>query len=122
MRTNMFPAGPAITLGLLLAMSTPAAAESVIVTGNPGPSLTVSTADLNLRSPTGLARLQSRIEAAAADLCLTNAVEPIDTRLARAKCYRTAVSRGNREIDRLVAVQGASSTSATAAILAKTGG
>lgn len=85
--------------------STPATAESVTVTGNPERSATVSIADFNLDSPAGIARLKSRIEAVAADLCLTNAVEPVGMRMARVKCYRTAVSSGHRQINRMLAAK-----------------
>lgn len=122
MRNNLIRTRSAISLSILLAMSAPAVAEHVIVTANPAPSATVSTGDFNLASAAGLAAVKHRIRAVAADLCLTNAVEPVDIRMARAKCFRAAVADGNRQIERMVAARGAAPMDAVAVILTKTGG
>ncbi|HKC04067.1 MAG TPA: UrcA family protein [Sphingomicrobium sp.] len=106
-----------IASAIALSISVPAAAESIIVSDNPEPHAAVSVADLNLDSPDGVARLERRIEGAASDLCLTHDVEPVGTRLARAKCYRTAVSSGRRQIDRLTADHGAVTAATAAAAL-----
>ena len=111
MRTNTLLIASAITLSTPFVTSVPARAESIVVTENAEPRAAVSVADLNLDSPSGIATLQRRIEGAAAELCLTTAVEPIDTRMARGKCYRTAIASGQRQIDRIVA----QSTAAAAA-------
>ena len=96
MQTKLLFIASAITLSV----SVPAAAaESIIVSDNPEPQATVTVADLNLDSPDGVARLEQRIEGAASDLCLTHDVEPVGTRLARAKCYHAAVTSGRRQID-----------------------
>lgn len=106
-----------IASAIALNISVPAAAESIIVSDNPEPHATVSVADLNLESPDGVARLERRIEGAASELCLTRDVEPLGTQLARAKCYRTAVSSGQRQIDRLMAGQGTTAAATAAAAL-----
>jgi UrcA family protein len=121
MRINTLLIGSAIVLSTAFVTSVPAAAETIIVTEHPEPHATVTVADLNLGSPEGVARLNGRIKAAAADLCLTNTVEPIDMRMARAKCYRTALSSGQRQIDRIVAVEGAPSAMPAAAIVSVSG-
>jgi UrcA family protein len=121
MRINTLLIGSAIALSTAFVTSAPAAAEAIIVTEGPEPHAAVSVADLDLNSPAGIATLQRRIEGAAADLCQTTAVEPIDVRLARAKCYRTAVSSGQRQIDRTMAARRAQSTMAAAAIVSVSG-
>ena len=120
MRTNLLLVGSAIVLSTIFIALVPAAAETIIVTENAEPRAAVSVADLNLNSTTGVASLQRRIEGAAAELCLTTAVEPIDTRLARAKCYRAAVSSGQRQIERMMAAQPTNSTASAALILTAT--
>jgi UrcA family protein len=81
----------------------------------------VSVTGLNLESATGIAKGKARIEAAAAELCLTNAVEPVDMRLARTKCYRTAVSDGYRQLGRMTAANSAASMGAATIILTNAG-
>lgn len=98
-------------------ISDPASAESIIVSDNPVPHATVSTVDLNLDSPAGVARLERRIEGAASDLCLTQNVEPVGMRLARAKCYHAAVASGKRQIDRLTTDEGAKAAAMATAVL-----
>jgi UrcA family protein len=116
MRKSVFLSRSAIVLSTLLAISAPAVAESVIVTTNPAPRATVSITDFNLSSADGVARLKNRIKAAAADLCLTSAVEPVGMRVARAKCYRSAVSSGYRQVDHMVAAPGRGPTLTAAMI------
>jgi UrcA family protein len=111
----------AIALGAAFNAVPADAAETIIVSDNPEPHATVSIADLNLDSPAGVARLERRIEGAANELCLTRDVEPLGAQLARAKCYRTAISSGRRQIDHLVAARGANATTAATAILTVSG-
>jgi len=106
-------AASAISLFAMPAMSAPLPADLVVTTGS-APRATVAIADLNLASPEGAARLNSRIEAAAAGLCLTSAVEPVAMRVARAGCYRAAISSGRRQIDRMTA--GRTAVAATAIV------
>lgn len=99
------------------AASASAAAAEVVITTASGPSATVSVDGLNLGSSRGIATGKARIEAAATDLCLTNAVEPVDVRLARAKCYRTAVLDGYQQLQRMAATGSAAPINATTALL-----
>ena len=87
----------------LTLIGSPAVAGPVIVTGDPAPSATVSIADLQLGSPAGHAKAVSRLRGAASDLCLTTAVESVDARIARGRCYRTALSSGMLQLERIVA-------------------
>jgi UrcA family protein len=118
MLKNILNAGAAIALGSALIIAT-ANAQSVTVTANLEPTATVSADGLDLNSSAGIAMLTTRIKAAAADLCLTNAVEPVSVRMARVKCYRAAVADGRRQINLMLASQGSGPTNA-AVILTKT--
>ena len=98
-----------LIIGLALAtsvMSTAASAEEIIVTNGAAPSVTVSVAGLDLNSSAGLAVAGARINAAASDLCLTNAVEPVSMRMVRAKCFQVAVSDGHRQLDLMTGADG----------------
>jgi UrcA family protein len=87
---------------LISGASGAASAEGITVTGTM-PSAAVSIADLNLSSHAGVVKLTTRIEQTAAKMCLTSAVEPLGTRVARSNCYRTAVSSGLQQVDRIIA-------------------
>ena len=120
MLRTIIASGAAIVASSVLIMST-AKADPVIVTASPAPIAIVSSAGLDLNSPVGLARLRTRVKAAAAELCLANDVEPLDTRLARTKCYRTAVADGYRQLDDLTADKSAASMGAAAVLLTQAG-
>ena len=107
MRKTILLIRSSIALSTILIATAPAEAEGVIVTGTTAPSVTVSTTDFDLGSPASVNRLKDRVKSAAAELCLTNAVEPVDVRMARVKCFRTAVSSGHRQVDRMVATNAA---------------
>jgi UrcA family protein len=94
----------------------PAAAENYAATSASDPRATISAADLDLASPAGLARLNDRIRGAAAKLCLTNDVEPVETRLARAQCFRSAMSSGERQLQQMNASRSASTKVATSGL------
>lgn len=111
--TNLLIA-PALALG---AVSAAATAEEIVLIRTAVPSATVPVAGLDLDSPAGIATGKARIKAAAADLCLTNAVEPVGTRLARAKCYHAAVADGYRQLGRATAANSAASMGAATVIL-----
>jgi UrcA family protein len=104
MLTKILLSVSAIALSATPAVS--ASADGVTVTTNAEPRATVAVADLNIASPEGVARLKRRVDGAATQLCLTSAVEPIEMRVARAECYRAAISSGHRQIDRIVASEG----------------
>jgi UrcA family protein len=89
--------GAALALGTITDAS---AAQEIVITRTPAPSATVSLAGLNLNSRAGIATAKARVEKAAAGLCLTKSVEPVDMRMARAQCYRAAVADGHRKLDR----------------------
>jgi UrcA family protein len=103
----------AVALGAPLIVCAPAAAQNYVATSASDPRATIPAADLDLASPAGVARLNDRIRGAAARLCLTNDVEPLETRLARAKCFRTAVSSGERQVEQMSAARTESTKVAT---------
>ena len=89
--------------GLCLTM--PLHAESLTVTGSTAPTVRVSLADLNLDSSAGQSQADDRIRAAANGLCSSSAVEPIDVRIARKACHRSALASGRKELQRVVAAK-----------------
>ena len=95
-------------------IASPAMAEPVIVTGEPAPSASVSIGDLNVYSASGHARAVARVRSTASNLCLASAIEPLEMRLARTKCFRSAFSSGKQQLDALVAQSAGSATLATA--------
>jgi len=111
-------AASAIALG---SPSAPASAEEFIATGTAGPRATISIADLDLASPTGMARLNSRIRGAATRLCFTTDVEPLETRMLRFDCFRTALLSGHLQAENLAAARAGASTRTATATLPKTG-
>lgn len=112
-KTLILLAASAIALGSPLA---PVSAEEFTATATAEPSVTISIADLDLAAPAGMARLNSRIRGAANGLCFTTDVEPLETRLARAKCFRTAVSSGEWQVEQKSAARTASTRTATASL------
>jgi UrcA family protein len=106
----------AVALGAPLLVCAPAAAENYVASSASDPRATISAADLDLASPAGVARLNDRIRGAAAKLCLTNDVESVETRLARAKCFRTAISSGEWQVEQMSASRSASTKIATSSI------
>lgn len=114
MRIINLPIGVALALSTVAAAS---AAQEAVVTTTPAPRASVSLAGLNLKSSAGIVTAKARVESAAADLCLTNAVEPVDLRMARAQCYRAAVSDGYRQLDRMADTRAAEATSGGASLI-----
>jgi UrcA family protein len=106
--TNRIAAGAATlscVLTSLLVSAAARAADMPQAAAGP-PTANVAVADLDLASPQGSKALQQRIEGAAAGMCLTTGVEPLDVRIARSRCYRAAVADGKRKADGLIALRG----------------
>ena len=89
----------------------------VTVYGSSAPTASVSYDDINLASARGVKKLQNRVRATASDLCLESGKEDLKVSAARITCYRTAMSDGMEQVDRLVADRLAGKTSLTSAIL-----
>lgn len=85
----------------LFIASPPAHAASV-----PSPSARVGIADIDLAKPAGRKLLNSRVRMAAARICLSTNVEPVKVRMARVKCYRSAIADGVRATKAGVAMRG----------------
>ena len=106
---NVLPVLAAVTgFGL----SAPVAAQDLTVTT--APTARVSMAGIDLGSFAGQAIADGRIRAAASGLCHSTAVEPLDVRVARSACYRTALSSGRKQMQSLVAGKGLGSSQAAA--------
>jgi UrcA family protein len=83
----------------MLATGASAHPSDVTVTGGAG--VHVGYADLNLHSPTGRTQLVGRIHVAAASLCNDPNIDPLDVRLKRMECYRTALADGLSQMDEI---------------------
>jgi UrcA family protein len=105
MRFNALITGGAMALSVSLSTTASAADNAITMSSTAAPRTTISVVDLNLDSPSGVARLKDRISGVAAAMCLTNAVEPVRMRIARANCYRAALSSGQQQVDRLTIAQ-----------------
>jgi UrcA family protein len=92
-------------------------AQSVVITGKPSPSKTVSYDDLNLASEAGKASLTQRIRAAARELCLEDGVQPLDTAIPRRACFKHAVSDGNQQMATAIAARKAGGATAAAVLV-----
>jgi UrcA family protein len=108
---NVLPVLAAVT-GLGLAA--PASAQGLIVTGSTAPAARVSMAGIDLDSVAGQAIAEGRIRSAASGLCHSSAVEPVDVRVARSACYRSALFSGRKQLQRMVAGKGLGSSQAAA--------
>jgi UrcA family protein len=106
MRFNTLYIGAAIAL--CTSSGTPAFARSdaIITSATADPHATITIADLNLGTFSGMEQVKGRIAAAASKMCLTGAVEPVRMHLARTNCYRAVISSGQQQLDRLKIAQG----------------
>ena len=100
-----------------LGTGTAGAQPPVTVYGSNAPSVTVSYADLDLSSASGIARIHNRVRGAASDLCLEPTKETLSFSLMRTMCYRSAVDSGFAQIDRIVADKLAGKASLATAIV-----
>ena len=105
----------AVTGGTLTATGAPAVAAELVVTGNPAPSARVSHADLNLRSEAGLKRLEARVRAAAAKLCIGTGTETLQSRLEGLACRDSVIAAAAPQIARAAGVETPSALSVLAA-------
>lgn len=84
-------------LPVLLIFAAPVAAEPIVATAPKGDaqSVLVSYADLNLGSESGMARLESRLRAAARQVCdVRPDMESLRHKLATSRCFDVALERG----------------------------
>lgn len=95
--------------GATLATTTPASGAELVVNGTTVPTARVGYADLDLRSPDGVARLERRIAAAADRLCIGVGEEALADRLAGFQCRDAAIADAapqvRRAIDRISTAQ-----------------
>lgn len=62
----------------------------------------VGYGDLDLHSSAGRTKLSARIHSAAKSLCSEDNVRPLAEQLARAECYRAAVSGGTAQMQSIL--------------------
>ena len=78
------------------------AQQSPIKVEAASPQARVSFGDLNLATPDGIKALESRVRSAAADLCLADGVIGLEERMARQRCYRTAIAGTLAQVEQAV--------------------
>ncbi len=93
---------PAVLATAFLSSTVAAAQPSIEVEGA-APRAEVSFADLDLGRPAGVAALQSRVRAAARDLCLGYAGGDLEERMARQTCFATALASARPQVEQAVA-------------------
>lgn len=112
-KTNLACAALALAVTGVVVPSTVLAQGSIVVTGEPRPTATVSYADLNLRSEDGVGNLKHRVRRAANQLCLEHRVPTIGARLAGRVCRDDALAGAQGQI--AAAINNAGSQSYAAA-------
>jgi UrcA family protein len=95
-----------IMLAALVAGSVPALGQAPIVVEGL-PSVTVTFADLDLSSPDGQARLNSRVRRAAEQLCIEHAARDLVRSALARHCMKTALSDAHRQMEQAIAQFGA---------------
>lgn len=118
---RIFVALPLLLLGAAPVFSQP---QPIIATAPAGEIevVKVSYADLNLDSDIGLARLDSRLRAAARSVCDVRPEQETTLReMATSRCFRSALSRGRDAGQEIIAAQraGAPMTLASAIIISR---
>ena len=90
---------------VLLLAATPAAAHPLVSTAPLGntKSVTVSYADLNLESESGLTRLDSRLRAASRSVCPDS--EPMIRQAVTARCFRIALGNSREAARQMIAAR-----------------
>lgn len=97
-----------VALPLLLLGAAPAFSQTIVATAPAGETevVKVSYADLNLDSDVGLARLDSRLRAAARSVCdVRPEFENSVREMATGRCFRSALSRGRDAGREIIAAQ-----------------
>jgi UrcA family protein len=90
------------TVAITLASAAQAAsAGNDIVVVQDAPTARVSYADLNLASAVGRGRLAVRIKSAARMLCSEAAIDPLDVKQLRSRCYHVAMVSGANQMSRI---------------------
>lgn len=109
-----------VCLPVLLLAATSAAAEPIVATAPTGntKSIAVSYADLNLGSESGLARLDSRLRAAARWVCdVRPDNESLLRKTATARCFDTALENGREMGRELIAARQSGTQLAAASVI-----
>lgn len=113
-----------MTKAFILAIATACVATSagaqppLVVTADaiPPPTARVSFADLNLDSAAGQERLVRRIHSAASSMCIEAGKQPLETITAQRSCFKTAVSDGIDQMQRVLAARKSGASLASTAL------
>jgi UrcA family protein len=91
--------------GATIAATTPAFGHELVVTG--APTARVTYADLDLRSQAGVARLESRVRAAADRLCVGIGIETLAARLDSLTCRDATIAATAPQVRRAIETRAA---------------
>jgi len=105
-----------ICLALLAFGATPPLFAKAIIIEADVPTIVVSYADLNVGTPAGRSRLQTRIRHAAETLCLDHNVRDVERSMSGRTCYNRAIGSASGQMQDLAKVNGPPTTVAVAAI------
>ena len=94
-----------LVAGVGLASAAHAKTTDIVIRGEPVARV-VNFADLNVGSAAGREALSGRIRSAAQFVCNETNVDPLDVRIARLECYRTAVTNGEARADAMIVSAG----------------
>jgi UrcA family protein len=90
-----------IIIAASVALTSAANAAPTEIVVQKGPTARVSYSDLDVHSLAGRAALAGRIRFAAEGLCLETNVEALPVKIARSRCYRTAVADGMAQMNQI---------------------
>ena len=102
--------------GATFAVTTPAFGAELVVSGTNAPTARVRYADLDLRNPAGVARLERRVSAAADRLCIGIGVETLATRLDESACRDATIAAAAPQVRSAVERAATAQASASRAI------
>ena len=88
---------------LLLAVAAAIAASSGVIAAPAPQSIAVGYADLDLGTPSGVAKLNKRIRRAAADLCDRQSIRPLADYLAQQDCVTGTIQAARPQVEQALA-------------------
>lgn len=102
--------------GATIAATTPAFGADLVVNGSAAATARVGYADLDLRSPAGITRLERRVAAAADRLCVGIGIETLADRLDGSRCREATIAAAEPQVRHAVERVGMAQASSGRAI------
>jgi UrcA family protein len=103
-----FAAALATSAATLVATGAPAAAATpIVVEATQVPTARIAHDDLNLRTATGVRRLQARVRRAAEQLCVEPHNKSLQVVADGKACVRVAIEQASPQVDQAIGIQAA---------------